>query len=101
MRGTPKNALRFLGTPTRPYGSGTMFGVARIALAIRDGPRLGCGFFAIPGPTMSPEAAICVPPFLSICTGVLNLRTQPAGTRLSSLTFAYFRANTIFALEPS
>src|SRR5580700_10415326 len=42
MRGTPKNALRFLGT--RPYGSGTMFGVARIALAVRDGPRLGYAF---------------------------------------------------------
>jgi len=51
MRGTPKNALRFLGT--RPYGSGTMFGVARIALAIRDGPRLGYAFSAIPGPTTS------------------------------------------------
>jgi hypothetical protein len=51
MRGTPKNALRFLGTPTRPCGSGTMFGVARIALAVGDGPRLGYAFFAIPGPT--------------------------------------------------
>src|SRR2546423_14736794 len=80
----------------RPYGSGTMFGVARIALAIGDGRAPRCRY-APSGPTVPViQPTIPVPPLLSICTDTLNLRTQPAGTPLSSLTFGL---HTIFALE--
>jgi len=52
MWGSPKR-VAFFGTPTRPYGSGTMFGVARMRLQCGTGPGLGYAFSAIPWPTLS------------------------------------------------